>query len=140
MFLKGVNGSIELCKDHVIIKKGILFGNSIRTVYLTDVIGVQYKKSGITRGHIEIITSGDKNDKKSIVDQPTIVLLKMGQDKEALEIKRQIDDVVMQVKKSKDIKHLVSEADELLKFKSMLDKGVITEEEYNNKKKQILDL
>lgn len=34
----------------------------------------------------------------------------------------------------------VSSADELLKFKSLLDQGVITQEEFNKKKKELLGL
>ena len=34
----------------------------------------------------------------------------------------------------------VSEADELLKFKKLLDAGAISEDEYNMKKKQILGI
>ena len=34
---------------------------------------------------------------------------------------------------------VISTADELLKFKSLLDEGIITQEEFYQKKKQLLD-
>lgn len=39
-----------------------------------------------------------------------------------------------------DVKSAVSEADEILKFKDLLDKGVITKEEFELKKQQLLGL
>ena len=42
-------------------------------------------------------------------------------------------------KKSEKRNKVISTADELLKYKNLLDEGVITQEEFYQKKKQLLD-
>lgn len=46
--------------------------------------------------------------------------------------------IIAGVTEEKAVNAELSKADELAKFKELLDKGVITQEEYNKKKKQIL--
>lgn len=47
---------------------------------------------------------------------------------------------IHQQEKSSDSMPNISAADEILKFKSLLDSGIITEEEFEAKKRQLLDL
>ena len=55
----------------------------------------------------------------------------------ALLIKRQNKETSLSVASSKQ-EHTQSNADELKKFKELLDSGVITQEEFEAKKKQLL--
>ena len=41
---------------------------------------------------------------------------------------------------SQQIEQKTSEADEIMKFKDLLDKGIITQEEFNAKKKEIFKI
>lgn len=54
-----------------------------------------------------------------------------------LEIKKYIENYIQNRNKSVAVTQ-VSGADELLKYKELLDMGAITQEEFNLKKKQIL--
>ena len=49
-----------------------------------------------------------------------------------------VQDRVRAAKESKNNPANVSAADEILKFKQLLDSGIITQEEYESKKKQLL--
>lgn len=57
----------------------------------------------------------------------------------ALRTLRNQDDRVRRTPKAKVEEKPLSAADEIMKFKELLDKGVITEEEFTTKKKQILE-
>ena len=51
------------------------------------------------------------------------------------------EESVVQIESSKNAKNaVVSSADELKKFKELLDSGIITQEEFDAKKKQLLGL
>ncbi|MEW3513823.1 SHOCT domain-containing protein, partial [Clostridium butyricum] len=56
-----------------------------------------------------------------------------------LEIKGYIENYI-ENKNNYRSQNTSSDADELMKFKKLLDMGAITEEEYENKKEQILKL
>lgn len=62
--------------------------------------------------------------------------------KQARKINEQIHNLLidLQNRKTSPTQAQVSEADELLKFKNLLDAGAISEDEYNMKKKQILGI
>lgn len=62
--------------------------------------------------------------------------------KQARKINEQIHNLLIELQNRKisPTQAQVSEADELLKFKKLLDAGAISEDEYNMKKKQILGI
>lgn len=62
--------------------------------------------------------------------------------KQAKKINEQIHDLLIELQNQKtgSTQAQLSEADELLKFKKLLDAGAISEEEYNLKKQQILGI
>lgn len=62
--------------------------------------------------------------------------------KQARKINEQIHNLLIELQNRKisPTQAQVSEADELLKFKKLLDAGAISEEEYNMKKEQILGI
>lgn len=139
---KGFNGTIDLYEDYVVIKKGMMFGNTEKRIYLRDINGIQYKALGMTRAHIEIKTAEDKDNRLSVVQQPNVILLKSRQDTEAKEFVQTIEDAILKAKSEECGKksESSSSADEILKFKRLLDEGVITAEEFDAKKKQLLGI
>ena len=56
-------------------------------------------------------------------------------------INNRIHDLLLELQSQKrqPYKNQSTDADELLKYKQLLDKGIITKEEYEHKKKQILN-
>lgn len=130
------------------IVSGLVFGTSVtqgeKTIYFKDAIGVQYKPSSIADGYIQVETAaggvstsnsqyGGENSiqfsgKKSNEEAEVIVAF----------IRKQIEDI-----KNAPVGGVVqqlSAAEELKKFKDLLELGVITQEEFDAKKKQLLGL
>lgn len=152
--LEGVRGRhIKVYEDKVVIivKAGIgsfLTGNvsdGEKTIYYSDCIGVQYKKSGFQLGYIQIETaSGIMNNKvNNMFNENSFTWDKTKQSNEKMEkvaeyIKGRVD--AFKSGKNNVTQSKVSSADELIKFKELLDSGVINQEEFDAKKKQILGI
>ena len=145
---------IDVYDDKVVltVKAGIgsfLTGNITdgeKTIYYSDCIGIQFKKSGITLGYLQFETAGGIMNNKSsnffnentfTWDSPINVSNEF-MEKVANYCKKQGDDY----KSGKHDQTVVvsSPADELKKFKELLDMGAISQEEFDAKKKQILGI
>lgn len=127
---------------------GLVFGTSMtqgeKTIYYKDTVGVQYKASSIADGYIQVETAaggvsasgsqyGGENaiqfsGKKSNEEAEIIVAF----------IRKQIEDI--KNAPAGGVIQQVSPAEELKKFKELLDLGVITQEEFDAKKKAVLGL
>ena len=127
---------------------GLLLGNSVtqgeKTIYYKDAIGVQYKPSSIADGYIQVETAagGMTSSSSQYGGENAIQFSGKETNKEAeiivAFIKKQIDDI-----KNTSIGCVVqqaSAADELKKYKDLLDSGIISQEEFDAKKKQILGI
>jgi hypothetical protein len=135
-------------KSTATLVTGLVFGTSVtqgeKTIYYRDSIGVQYKAPTITDGYIQLETAagnmtskanqyGGENSiqfagKDSAADAEIIVGFIR---KRIEEIKNApIGGVVQQI----------SPAEELKKFKELLDLGIINQEEFDAKKKELLGL
>lgn len=115
------------------LNKGLVGAKSIK---IENITGVQLKKPGLTCGYIQFILNGHEikgGVNNAIKDENTILFLKKELDW-ALEIKQYIESYKPTVNNNS------STADEILKYKNLLDMGAITEEEFNDKKKQLLDV
>lgn len=109
-------------------KGGFLFGEQVKIVNLDQVNDVQKDSFGISHGRINIDTIkeniGLELDKKKIDA-----------------IFNAITEIIDDYKNtSVVISQPVSDAEELKKFKELLDSRIITEDEYEKKKRQILGL
>ncbi|WP_218976437.1 SHOCT domain-containing protein [Bacillus cereus] len=71
-------------------------------------------------------------------DENTVMFTKK-EEKMAVEIKEYIESILAN-KSKPQVSASVSGADEILKYKELLDQGVITEEEFQAKKKQLLGI
>jgi hypothetical protein len=127
---------------------GLVFGTSLtqgeKTIYYKDAIGVQYKPSSIADGYIQIETSagGMTSSSSQYGGENAIQFSGKARNEEAEIIvdfiKRKIDEI-----KNAPVGGVVlqaSSAEELKKFKDLLDMGVITQEEFDAKKKELLGL
>ena len=151
---EGARGrSIKIYEDKCIIKTkasvgSLLSGNSTdgeKTIYYCDVIGVQYKMSGVTLGYLQLETaSSSMNNKSSNHFNENSFTFNANLDHEIQKVANYIKGKVDELKKQKNspamISNSVSNADELKKFKELLDMGIINEDEFNAKKKQLLGL
>lgn len=154
--LNGARGKhMEVYDDKVIIttKKGVgsfltgNFSDGEKTIYYVDCIGVQFKKSGWQLGYLQLETaSGIMNNRNSnffnentfTYDAFTSNLSNDKMEEVAAYVKRQVD----LVKKQRNAPSTdgVSPAEEIKKLKELMDSGIITQEEFDIKKKQLLGL
>lgn len=146
--------TLKVYEDKCIIssKKGlksIMFGNALsgdKQFYYTDITSVQFKNLGIASGYLQFEYAGSHSgnnftSENSFVFSATIGTSKYKKLKEEMpgiyeDIRNRIDNA--KTMNSKPVINAVSPADELKKYKELFDSNIITQEEFEAKKKQIL--
>ena len=150
--LVGVRGRhAKIYEDKVVltVKAGIgsfITGNisdGEKTIYFADCIGVQYKDSGWQIGYLQFETAGGimNNGTNNFFNENTFTWDTTVQSNEKMQevsayVKKRVD--YYKSAKNAPAAAALSPADELKKFKELLDMGVITQEEFDKKKAQIL--
>ena len=123
-----------------------------KTYYYNDITSVQFKNCGWTTGFIEFTMaggidrqggafSGVNNDNRFTFSKPTIgAAKKLAEEMET--INTFIQAKIRECKNGTRVTNIQanSDADEIRKFKELLNEGIITQEEFEAKKKQILGL
>ncbi|PDY25830.1 hypothetical protein COM83_02690 [Bacillus cereus] len=113
-----------------------------KTIDINNLTGIQVKKAGFTNGYIQFIFLGSQESKKGVFaatqDENTVMFAKKEQ-KMADEIKEYIEGFLAN-KSKPQVAATVSGADEILKYKELLEQGILTEEEFQAKKKQLLGI
>ncbi|MFA6486056.1 MAG: SHOCT domain-containing protein [Candidatus Magasanikbacteria bacterium] len=147
---KGYNGTLILTDTGVIIKRGVkgflLGGGMLRgekTIPYSSIVAVQFKKAGMTAGYIQLTLKGGSEAKsglfQSATDENSINFHSAfgGNNNELFsEAKTLIEEKIS----FNDRPRVVSNLDELEKLASLKEKGIINDEEFNSKKKQLLGL
>lgn len=147
----GIGGRhMEVYEDRLVISTNLsfesfLFGNATtgeKTIYYVDCNGIQIKKSGIAYGYLQLETASSMmshvssnffNENSFAYDLNTIPQKKIE------EVVKYIKNQIHNIKTNKvSGSEKTSPADEIKKYKELLDLGAITEEEYNKKKKELL--
>lgn len=152
--LEGARGRhLEVYEDKVVITTKISFGAFIagnisdgeKTIYYVDCIGVQFKRSGMQLGYLQLETaSGIMNNRQNnFFNENSFTFDGSKLSNEKMEevadyVRKRVDEAKRQ--KNAPVAVPVSNADELKKYKELLDMGVITQEEFDQKKKQLLGL
>lgn len=116
-----------------------------KTIYYKDCIGIQFKESGVQIGYLQLETaSGIMNMKQNnFFNENSFTFDTTVQSNDKMhEVADYIRGKVEEAKNGggQTIVKEVSAADELKKFKELLDMGIITQEEFDAKKKQLLGL
>ena len=150
--LKGVRGRhMKIYEDRVVLTVKATLGSFItgnisdgeKTIYFEDCIGVQFKESGLQIGYLQFETAGRlmNNASSNFFNENTFTWDTTVQTNEFM---KKVADYARE--RVRACKHsaaapaapAVSGADELKKFKELLDLGIITQEEFDKKKQQIL--
>ena len=154
-FFEGVRGRIlTVYEDKVIITTRLTAGSFItgnatdgeKTIYFVDCIGIQFKKCDMTLGYIQFETaSGVMNNKaNNMFNENSFTWDLAAVSNETMEeVANYVKGKIDECKRSKSMGYApasTSTADELKKFKDLLDQGIITQEEFDAKKKQLLGL
>ena len=138
-------------EDKVIIKTTVTAGSLLsgnvsdgeKIIYYADCIGVQFKESGLQLGYLQLETASAlmNNKASNFFNENSFTFEGKVLNSYVREIADYITAKVDEYKKQKSGQAgAVSSADELKKFKDLLDSGVITQEEFDAKKKQLLGL
>ena len=104
---------------------------------------VQFKPAGMLSGYIQFTLLGGNEAKGGVFqaagDENTIMFTKKEQD-EANRLKELVEGKIReaQMSKSAPIQNMKSPAEQILEFKKLLDMGVISQEEFDLKKAQLL--
>jgi len=144
---KGTNGILIINDNGVLIKPGkrgfLLSGGLVRgdkSIPYSSIVAVQFRKAKWFAGYIQLTLIGGSDARggiyQAIRDENTITFNTWKKNKEFEEAKEIIERKIMQARGSAS--H--SDADELEKYSALKSKGVITEAEFQAKKKQILGL
>lgn len=118
-----------------------------KSLNISNITGVQLKDAGtFTNGYIQFLISGSKESKGGILaatkDENTIMFGKKEQPL-ADEIKKYVEDIL--ANKSTGNTTIIQESkvdptEEIRKFKALADEGIISEEEFQQKKQQLLNI
>lgn len=116
---------------------------SCKTIPFSSIVSVQVKKPGLIAGYIYFQTVGGLDNKiktpnEISKDENSLIINGKGKYEVALKIKERIEKYKMQP--SIVSVNANSSADEIIKYKQLFDAGVITQEEFEAKKKQLLNL
>lgn len=146
---KGSNGTLVVTPLKVVLKYGKFLGSGKgeKEIRINNITSIQVKKPGMMAGFIQFGFSGGSEQKGRSVfdaakDENTIMCNSKGQYEDFLKAKELIEEYQTQSSNSGGNTYIqeTSVADEIKKFASLRDEGLITEEEFNAKKKQLLGL
>ncbi len=141
------NGKFTVTVDDYTIKiqpKG--FSNFInkggtkgeKSIPINSITAIQFKKPGLTTGYIQFAYSGSSETKggtlAAVKDENSITFVK----RELQQAKALI--ALIETKRHARTSLTLSTADEILKMKELLDAGILTKDEFEAKKKQLLGI
>lgn len=144
LLTKGVNGQIELSGNKVIIRrKGALSFLSQglkgdKEIMISSISSIQFKKPGVTNGYIQFTFMGGKEAKGGVFQAASDENTVMFNAKQQPDFERIKEEIENRMQAGSVTSSTLSDADEIAKFADLRDKGVLTEEEFQQKKKQIL--
>lgn len=150
-YLKGVNGQLTIYEDRVIIERRGALGfltqglAGAKTIPMDSIMSVQFKEGNMwTNGFIQFGIMGGKEARGGVFNatqDENTVMIKAATNNDARAIKDYIEGIILNRSKNKGVVvQQASPAEELKKFKELLDMGVISQAEFDAKKKQILGL
>ncbi len=150
--VKGYTGQLVITEKKIIIKakglggflaKGPLAGD--KEIPIKSITAVDYRKAGmLANGHLQFSIQGEMGHKgggfSNTSDENTVIFTKKQGD-DFMKAKELIEELMEKVDHSQGTTvNQLSPADELKKFGDLRDQGLITEDEFNAKKKEILGL
>jgi hypothetical protein len=142
---KKPNTTVELTEDGVLFKRGkndLMIHKSLRgetKVLYGQIQEIKFKEATLSsNGYLQLSTPRSSMvGVLRTVDQPqNAVKFKRDKNEEALKLKLEIEDRIKAQNNVESRSELVSLKD----LKSLLDEGIITQEEFDLKKKQILNI
>lgn len=111
-----------------------------KSIPIKSITAIQFKEPGFTTGYIQFAYSGSSETKggslSAVKDENSITFIK----KELAQAKELVELIESYRHSEKTPSSTTSPADELKKYKELLDEGILTQEEFDAKKKQLLNI
>lgn len=112
-----------------------------KSIPIKSITAIQFKDPSLTAGYIQFAYSGSSESKggvfDAVKDENTVLFAK----KELKQAKELVDLIESKRHASSAPQTTaISSADEILKMKELLDAGVLTQDEFDAKKKQLLGI
>ena len=156
--IKCTNGLLKVYEDRAVISRNTVMGfvsqglKGDKVFFYKDLSSIEYKKpSFFANGYIKFVTAGTQETKQNIgmlgnttfeasKDPNTLILRAFNKEipKKSEEIYNYILKRMSECKNVMVATSQTSNADEILKFKQLLDQGIITQEEFERKKQELL--
>ena len=118
--------------------------NAEKTIKIENITCVQYKKSGFSAGYIQFIVMGSQESKgklhDNLGDENTVGFVGKKYNEQALEIKEYIENYNSNNNGTTIIQNVKSPVEQVKELKELLDIGAISQEEFDKKKKELLNL
>ena len=154
--IDGVRGKhIDVYENKCTIKTKVTFGSIIasnatdgeKTIYYKDCVGLQFKPAKLTIGYLQFETASAmmNNHGSNFFGENSFtfditVISNEKMEEVANYIRKRIDEIKTAGDRPATIVSAISPAEELKKMKELLDLEIITQEEFDAKKKQLLGL
>lgn len=130
------------------VVSSLIFGDSLtqgeKTIYYKDAIGVQFKPATITDGYIQVETAvGGMTSAKSQYGGENSIQFGSKVNDKAETVTNFIKQKIEEIKNTPVGGTVIQQstaADEVMKLKQLLDMGVISQEEFDKKKNELLGL
>ncbi len=149
--LKGQNGQLYVYDDKIEITRKGFFAlvyqglKGTKTIPISEIRSIQVKSCGLTVGYIQFGVSGGVENRGGVQaahsDENTVTFSNYSANQQAKDIKNYIENIIVKNEnQQKNIIQSISNADEIKKYKELLDEGIITQEEFDVKKRQLLGI
>ena len=145
------NGKVRVLLDGTFIRitrSGILnvalHGlDGTKSINIANITAVQLKAPGVTSGYLQFTLMGGKESQGGVLaamsDENTVAVF-TGELEKAEKVKDYIESILSKQGAPSAPVVQTSPADEIRKYKQLLDDGIITQEEFDTKKKELLGL
>lgn len=145
---EGSNGTLVLTETGVTIKRngGWLssHGAGEKNIPYKSITAVQFKKVGLTVGFIQLTIKGGVEAKGgafgAVSDENTVTFGAKEKTQDFESAKSIIEQRIIEANSARPESNNTNDLDQLEKLASLKDKGIVSEEEFQAKKKQILGL
>ena len=152
VFDGGVGDVLFVYEDSIVLKhKGALNALAMgvhgdKTIFYSDLTSVQFKRAGLLAGHIQFSLMGGRESTGGVLaaasDENTITF-NSDVNEMAEKVVAYIENKIRESRAARNAPVQVqaapvSVADELIKFKQLLDMGVISQEEFDAKKAELM--
>ena len=144
---KGRNGRVELYENFIRLDRGTAWGfltqglKGKKDIYFHNITSIQIKKPGFTVGYLQVSLPGGNESKggvfASVKDENTVTFTQ-NKYEEALKIKEYVEQKIMAI--NSRVTGQASMADEIEKMHLLKEKGILTQKEFEEKKRNLLSI